>query len=318
MRCLSRRCRRCAVSEKCTPIDATSLCDLCKNYNPATIETDEKKIEPKDIKNQFEKSIRSACGCGGKYDAGILLSGGKDSAYILCRLRKEFPDLKLLGIVVDNGFMSQVAMNNVKQTSTVLNTDVLVVRSKVGQFASLFREAFLSLNGRPGYSVVDKADGSNIFNVGLNILADINIPIMFSGMSWVQLEHIAGLENTFEQVMPNGIRQIFPLAVWRENEQKIRSIVLDQGLIPAGNESPLVTNNELILPMCVIDILQLGYCGFEPEFSQLVREGKSDLKIWRNIFELLEYGVRTGYLIKETNRRLSQLNLTVNDILKRG
>jgi hypothetical protein len=66
--------------------------------------------------------------------------------------------------------------------------------------------------------------------------------------------------------------------------------------------------------MCVVDILNHGYCSFEPEFAQLVREKKTDRRLWLHIFELMEHGVRTGRLVKEANQTLSRLGLTLNEI----
>jgi hypothetical protein len=86
------------------------------------------------------------------------------------------------------------------------------------------------------------------------------------------------------------------------------------GLLTPGNDSPLVTNSVLAIPMCVSDILNRGYCSFEPEFAQLVREGKADRRLWLGIFELMEYGVRTGRLIREANLTLGRLGLTLDQI----
>ena len=107
---------------------------------------------------------------------------------------------------------------------------------------------------------------------------------------------------------------VFPLAVWRINEQEIRSIVRTLKLLLPGSDSPLVSNNALITAMSVIDVLNNGYCSFEPEFAQLVREGKTDRKTWLHTFELLEFATRKGFLAKDVNTGLGKLGITLADV----
>ena len=108
---------------------------------------------------------------------------------------------------------------------------------------------------------------------------------------------------------------VFPLAVWRINEQEIRSIVRTLKLLLPGSDSPLVSNNALITAMSVIDILNNGYCSFEPEFAQLVREGKTDRKTWLHTVELLEFATRKGFLAKDVNAGLGKLGLTLAEVV---
>jgi hypothetical protein len=143
----------------------------------------------------------------------------------------------------------------------------------------------------------------------------MGIPLLIGGLSWVQLQQIVGVD-TFELPDQTEPRMIFPLAVWRVDEQDIRRTVRAQRLLTPGNDSPLVTNSALVLPMCVVDILTHGYCSFEYEFAQLIREKKTDRRLWLGIFQLMEYGVRTGRLIGEANCTLSRLGLTLDEITR--
>jgi hypothetical protein len=214
---------------------------------------------------------------------------------------------------VDNGFLAPVAAANASHAAARLDCDFLVLRSSIKEFAQAFREAFLNLQGRWANSVVDFADGSLIYEIGKKTAAEMGIPLLVGGLSWVQLQQIVGTDS-FELPYPGQPRVIFPLAVWRLDEQDIRRTVRAQRLLTPGNDSPLVTNSALVLPMCVVDILNYGYCSFEYEFAQLVREKKTDRRLWLSIFELMEYGVRTGRLIAEANCTLSRLGLTLDQI----
>jgi len=253
---------------------------------------------------------------GKRYDALFLLSGGKDSAYLLHRMRTEYPDLKLLCVTVNNGFMSSVAVANAHDVAERFQTDLLVHNASIGEFARVLRDAFLSLNGCGSYGVVDKADGDLIFATGRALAREMGIPAMIAGLSWVQLEQIMGI-TTFEMTEPAGPHSLFPLAVWRTGEQEIRQAVRDLRLMRPGSDSPVVSNSELILAMSVIDVLTLGYSSFEPEFAQLVREGKTDRQVWLHTFELLEFAATRGLLNKDLRRGLSKLGLTPEDVMKK-
>jgi hypothetical protein len=153
-----------------------------------------------------------------------------------------------------------------------------------------------------------------IFDVGCRAAADQGIPLVLSGLSWVQLQHIVGIGGD-SFTLGDVPRQVFPLAVWRTGEQEIRAEVRRRGLVLPGHDSPLATNSDLVLPMSVVDVLNLGYCSFEPEFAQLAREGKTDRRLWRGVFESLEHGVRTGRLVADADRVLARLGLTVGQVV---
>lgn len=265
-----------------------------------------------ELKQEFHERMTQYSEYDRPYHGLLLLSGGKDSAYILYRLRSEYPGLKVLCVFVDNGFSSPVAISNASYAAAKFNTDFMIVSSYVEEFAKIFRQAFLDLQGRGSYGVVDKADGDLIFEIGRRVAVDMHIPMIIGGLSWVQLEKIFGIKG-FE--LKQEVPVIHPLAVWRVNEQDIRAQVQARKLLPPGSDNPVVTNNNLIVTMCALDVKNNGYCSFEPEFAQLVREGKTDRKTWLHNFELLEFATRKGFLNKEINEALDKLNLTMEDVL---
>src|SRR6185295_7121682 len=142
----------------------------------------------------------------------------------------------------------------------------------------------------------------------------MKIPLMLAGLSWVQLKKIFDTDD-FKLASSNGVLTVFPLAVWRTHEQEIRATVRALNLMLPGSDSPIVSNNDLILSMSVIDVLNNGYCSFEPEFAQLVRQGKTDRKTWLHTFELLEFATRKGFLSKDLQIGLRKLNLSLADVM---
>ena len=76
-----------------------------------------------------------------------------------------------------------------------------------------------------------------------------------------------------------------------------------------------MTNNELIPVIGLIDVAKFGYSTFEPEFAQMIREGKTERRYWLNVFEMLEYSAKTGRFISSTvDQTLAKLGLTRADV----
>jgi hypothetical protein len=307
----ARRCRKCILSERHGPL-RDGLCEECRGQvgprAPGNIEASA------DARSRFDQLIRSHLRREGRYDALLLLSGGKDSAYILHRMRREYPALRILGVTVNNGLMSPVAIPNAELAARKLEADLLITNAHVGEFARVLRNAFLSLNGRGTYGVVDHADGSMVFQIGQRMAQELGIPLLIGGLSWVQVQRIVGKDD-FQLREGAGPLMVFPLAVWRTDEQEIRRTVRKLELMLPGGDSPVVSNSLLILSMFIVDIMNLGYCSFEPEFAQLVREGKTDRNTWLHIFEFLEFATRRGLLDRELRLGLGRLGLTVGDVL---
>ncbi|OGF44259.1 MAG: hypothetical protein A2452_05635 [Candidatus Firestonebacteria bacterium RIFOXYC2_FULL_39_67] len=311
----SRRCRRCILSEHYGPLIG-GLCAECREQGATdsiSASVDSPEVKP-ETKVKFDRVIKSYIN-GNRYHGLLLLSGGKDSAYILNRMKAEYPELRLLCVTVNNGFMSTIAMSSAVRVAEKLKTDLIIANDCINEFAKVLRQAFLDLKGRGSYGIVDFADGDLIFNIGQRMAKNMGVPLVIGGLSWVQVQRICGNDD-FEIVKDSAPHIVFPLAVWRTNEQEIRRVVRSTDLLPKGSDSPIVSNNTLILTMSAIDVMNLGYCSFEPEFAQLVREGKTDRNTWLHVFELLEFATHNGIFDKEITRTLAQLDMSLNDIVK--
>lgn len=315
---LSRRCRCCVLSEKYTKIGEDGLCSYCRDFSASLLPIDAaSRASPAASAadaEQFDALIHSYT-VGEGYHAALFLSGGKDSAYILHRLRETYPKLRVLCMIVNNGFMSDVSMKGAKRIAEKCETDLVIVNSYQKLFFSRLRSAFLNLNGQGTYGVIDKTDGETIFDIAKVVAQSFNIPLAISGLTWVQLELIFNCK-TYEMQEPGQPHMLFPLAFWRPKEQEIRQYVRERELLPKGGDDPVYSNSDLAIAMSALDILNLGYCSFEPEFSQLIREGKADRRTWLYNFEMLEFGVKMGPLKEETISVLKRLDLDLANVLK--
>ena len=108
---------------------------------------------------------------------------------------------------------------------------------------------------------------------------------------------------------------MFPLFAWDLEENFIRDEVIRLGFLDETQVDPLVTNHTLIPLLGVVDVWNIGCSTYEPEFSQMIREGRAEKGHWRNMFEMIEYSAKTGAFVKETVREgLRRLDLKPADV----
>lgn len=344
---LSKRCRLCVVSEKYSPL-VSGLCQDCRAGQRSS--THKVTGVSADLETQFTALLDSYQGKGRRnFDALVLFSGGKDSAYLLHQLKTKHPQLRLLACCVDSGFLSPAALANLQYVWRRAEIDHLIIKPKPELFKKTFRHALTDLGDRPCYEVVDRLDGDLVHDIGRNLAASLQIPLLISGVSAEQVRRIFKLDS-FE--MPGQIerqarthsaeialdslysseellywwnpdrypaadiaRVLFPMVAWQSKEQEVREVVETKKLLPPSNTSPLVTNNRLIPVMGVVDIARQGYSSFEPEFAQMIRDGKSTRELWLPIFELLEYAGKTGFLVaRQVDQTLKDLDLTRKEL----
>lgn len=340
---LSRRCARCALSERAAPLDAAGVCAPCRAPRPPA-------APPPDETPRLNEILAAHAGrAAGPHDALVLFSGGKDSAYMIHRLREEHPRLRLLALTHDNTFMSPVAKRNIARLVQRLDLDHLWTRPTRAFMKKLFRHGLTHLNENGGYGTVDFSDGELLLDTARGVAAEKGIPLILCGYSRLQVEgglglrgfesppdreradrtHVAGmaLSEIFSPADPHPwwrgsrwpvdrvARLLFPLAAWNLDESAIRCQVAEWGLLSQKDNSPVLTNHQLIPLLGVVDVHQKGYSGFEIEFCRMIREGKAPMRRWRHLFEFLEHTSRTGLFLKPAVlEALRQLDLTPADV----
>lgn len=344
---LARRCDRCLLSERCVPL-RDGICDICRTADSGPSETAVRQGRAAGMEATLGQLLQQYQGQGaGNYDALLLFSGGKDSAFLLHRLRSEFPQLRLLAVTVDNGFFSHVAMANCRRIlQRIDGVDHVFFRPPAALYVKAFRHALTHLNAGGCYTTVDRIDGDLTFDMGRNLAASLAIPLVIAGLSPGQVERILGLRNfetrpedertrrletagfPLQDVFNAEERQkywwdgtawpelrvprvLYPFYAWSYDEALIRREVVQWGLIEAGQDNPLATNNDLIPVMLAVDSCRLGYSGFEPEFAALIRAGQTDRQSWLPVFQSLEYLCPRGqFMPQSVAETLARLGLT--------
>jgi len=107
----SDTCRKCVLDSATPGIsinEDTGLCQFCEHFTSLSQE----KI--KEYGTRMDSLLKSPPE-NGKYDVIFALSGGVDSSYMLHRIKREYPHLKILAVQFDNGFISDTALENAQK-----------------------------------------------------------------------------------------------------------------------------------------------------------------------------------------------------------
>ncbi len=327
---ISSRCAKCVLSDQCTVLE-NGLCPLCKESS--TLETSDNSSNIAAMSSSLDEILDSHQEtANGQYDALVMFSGGKDSTMLLHELRKQYSRLRILAVMIDNGFTSPIALQNVRRVSDVINdVDHLIHKPKASLFRNTFRYALTHLGSGGCYSSVDRLAGDLALDICRNLAAAAAIPLLIHGGTRAQVQRILklssfetprNLEKQKRETIANFKlseiysdeemrywwdgslwdedrvpRVIFPHYVWEYDEQEVRREVVKLGLLAEGNDNPIASNYDLLPLNFAVDVNHLGFTSYEPEFSQLIREGKTNREHWLNIFESIEYLARKGMLL---------------------
>jgi len=344
---LARRCKKCVLPDTCTTLNKEGLCPECEKFVPQNEQALSESVEES---KKLDSILHSHENKGKwKYDAILLFSGGKDSAYMLHRITEEYPNLRLLCLLVDNGFMSPYALENAKSILGKFNVDSTTYYPRFSFVKKVFRYTLTNPARFNGYTTIDLMDGFVTFDSSKNLAAKLDIPLVLCGLSKMQVvtafgpigceyprekelkplkEHVGiNLREVFndeemnywfdaskwpEEKVP---RFVFPMAAWDLDEDFVLGEVERLDLISSKQLRPLMTNHELIPVIGMSEVANFGYCCWEVEFAPSVREGKSNRDYWLSLFEMVEYSSKTGRFInKSMINTLNRLDLSKKDI----
>jgi amino acid adenylation domain-containing protein/non-ribosomal peptide synthase protein (TIGR01720 family) len=134
----AERCRVCGLSANypSADIDGTGICADCRDYGRFEREVDRYFRTPADLHRVFDDVKRRHS--GGLYDCIALTSGGKDSTYMLYQLVRVY-GLRPLVFTLDNGYLSERALANVRLACDDLGLDVEVGRTP--HMAAIFADS---------------------------------------------------------------------------------------------------------------------------------------------------------------------------------
>jgi hypothetical protein len=355
---IAQRCSQCVISSRVSYVTLTDgVCNLCADYN-RTKNKEEEAWHEKYIAHQaraLDELLKAYQGKGrGRYDAIVLFSGGRDSTYMLHRLKRDYPGLRLLLMTWDNGFYSAVALERSLEVAQKLNLEHIRYKPSSSVYKTLYRYTLQNVGQKGSYQTVDRMDGTLNQFLGFHYAYLMDIPLVLAGVDFAQ-EQIMQFHSYFEMPFEDmgsrtlldrmerrsgfKIKEIFseedqklfwdgtgkdkakipryilPLLAWRPDKSSVQDDQELQELLPKRDSSPILTNNQVLAVMTAIDIKTIGYCSFEPEFSEMIRFRENDPIYWRNVFELVELAVKRRFLLETIiSKVLKKLGLSSKEV----
>ena len=140
--------------------------------------------------DQLATLLRSGRETGGEYDCIALLSGGKDSTYVLCRLVDM--GLRVLAFTLDNGYISEQAKGNIQRVVETLGVDHIFATTPA------MNEIFVDSLQR--HANVCNGCFKTIYTLSMQAARDKKIPFIVTGLSRGQFFETRLTKELFTQL----------------------------------------------------------------------------------------------------------------------
>lgn len=317
------RCKRCLLPAVApgADLDSGGICAHCRSYDPGH------EARKESIREQYERDLEAAlraCRGEGQYDALVCLSGGKDSLYLLYRLRLDY-GLNVLAFTTDVN-IPDVAWSNMRRTIAKLGCDHLVYRPPDLFYRKLFRHLLMNQEERGAVYTVSYVYAPLFEGDALQVAMERGIPLVLAGYSPGQPEPermvfefsrklICEVDWTPPALKATGSfaaadlarfwnphrhpvgtrfpRYLAPFHAWRYNQDEIMKKVVEFELVArAKHASPIHSNYPINWLLMYSDLKNFGYNPYAPEFSALIRNGKASRRYWRIMAPLVDLMIR--------------------------
>jgi len=341
-----RRCRNCLLPAQVpgADLDASDVCAFCRGYRPVQ-DADRAALRER-WRADLEAAIRAARGTG-PYDALVCVSGGKDSIYLLHRLKVEY-GLNVLAFTTDVN-IPPVAWSSITRTVTKLGVDHLVYRPADEFYRRLFRFLLENQEERGAVYSVSYVYAPLFEGDALAVATDRKIPLVFAGYSPGQPDP-ERMEYEFSRKLicetdwtPPGLRQskafsesdlarfwnasrypagtrfpryLAPFHAWNYDQDQIMRQVFELGLVARrAHASPVHSNYPINWLLMYSDLRHFGYNPYAPEFAALIRTGKAKRTYWRMMAPLVDLMIRRKLLLgSNISKQMRWLGLQDSDL----
>lgn len=131
----ARVCKQCVLPDTFPGIyfDSSGVCNYCLEQKNKESRNDNKA----EYRSKFEALVRKHKG-NSVYDVLVCYSGGKDSTYTVAALKEDY-GLNLLAVSLDNGFISNQAVSNIKMVVEKLGIDHVFLKPRYDILSKVFR-----------------------------------------------------------------------------------------------------------------------------------------------------------------------------------
>jgi len=309
--------------------------------------------EKERLSKEMDELLKSYQGKGrGAFDAVLLFIEETSSVYLLSLLKNRFPELRVLCVNVDNTFLHGSAALNLHRFLQPLNAPMLTIRPQETFYEKVFRYAFLNFGNRFSTEILNQFNADILHDIARNVAARYRIPLVLSGaqagdvIRYFRINHYETPRALEEKERTHILdfklslflnqndlmnfwngnlwakedipRVVFPFYAWDYQESPGSEPLAKSGGPSQKKRSPAAFKNSLWPLMGAVDIIHLGYSGYEFDFAEQIRSGRVDKKYWQSILEMQEYAVkRKRFLNKSIERMLQRLFVTPEELYLR-
>lgn len=341
-----RSCRNCLLPEAAdgADLDASGVCRPCREYRPQNQAMSEALRLAREA--DLEQALQS-CRGQGQYDCLVPLSGGKDSVYLLYKLKVEY-GLKVLAHTTDID-IGEVAWGNIRRAVEKLDVEHVVYRPKIEFYRQLFRWLLMNQEARGAVHTISYVYAPLFEGNVLQLAMEKDIPLVLAGYSpgqplpermeyefprlaisqvdWTPPElRTSGEFDAYElnrfwnpARYPAGAqfpRYIAPYHAWRYDQDQTMKKVVELGLIGSmKSASPVFSNYPINWLLMYSDLKNFGFNPYAPEFSALIREGKASKPYWKLMGKVVDFiTLHKIYLGAHVAKHMQWLGLRDEDL----
>jgi hypothetical protein len=334
-------CINCLIPETVPGItlDKDLVCNLCREYDEHCSSKDEEARKIRE--NDLEKALHE-CKGQAEYDCIVPVSGGKDSIYLLYKLKVEY-GLKVLAFTTDIN-IPPIAWDNIARTLNKLDIDHLVYRPSKQFYEKLFRYLLKHQETRGAVYTLSYVYAPLFEGDAIKLAIEKKIPLVLAGYSPGQPEPermlyefsrklITELDWTPPALKNSGEfsdeelsrfynplnypkdtrlpRYLAPYHAWSYNQEEIMQKVVALGLVKSAKyASPIFSNYPINWLLMYSDLKHFGYNPYLPEFSALIRQGKANRFHWKILVPVIDFMIKNKiWLGAEVTRSLDWLGM---------
>jgi len=341
-----KKCQQCLITNSVpeVTIHADGICNLCHEYSEdhfATEENERQKRE-KDLEETINKNRNQA-----EYDCLVPVSGGKDSIYLLHKLKVDY-GLKILAYTTDIN-IPPIAWDNIKRTLDKLDIDHLVYRPSGKFYEKLFKHLLKNQEQRGAVYTISYVYAPLFEGDVIKLAIEKNIPLIFAGYSPGQPEPERMLYEFSKELMtkvdwtPPALkkcgefsndelsrfynplnypkntvfpRYLAPYHAWEYNQEEVMKQIVDMGLVKSAKyASPIFSNYPINWLLMYSDLKNFQYNPYLPEFSTLIREGKANKLHWQILVPIIDFMINNKVLLgKDVTKSLRWLKMNENEL----
>lgn len=344
-------CRKCILPDGFlgVSLDAEGKCGFCtdekhENVNwSRTMISNEKRIQALSDWNSVVRDMKEHHGKG-KYDCILGYSGGKDSTALLDYLVNEL-GLSPLAITSDTGFMTEIAMDNMRDTLEQINVDHIYINECIPTFTKLYKYHFFHHNSNETFLARYICDYCSdlIHSIVVKEAIKQEIPYVLFGYSPDQIFRYfyeMPREEVIEDWRPKLLNESFfdekdsrwhltkdeiasgklprvllPYHIIPYQEQDIINLVESKNYIKKGHADPLLTNCNVVHAATFYDFNRYGGILYAYQYAELVRQNPESRKKWLRTLRIsAPLILENKFKQKEVNAFLEQIGVTQEEM----